>query len=151
LNGVAFGTVQGGSWTVLQTDHRVFENAEIEAGAGVTVELVLLDRSMLRLGDRVVAVLGQVQFDPITKNGWSSMALKRGVFRYVSGDLPSALVTIATPLARLGLLGTGFVAEIDDNGAANVAVFPGRVEIFPHEGGGDSVKVAAGEVGTDRR
>ena len=148
VNGVAYGTIRGGSRALLQANHRVFEKEAIESGAGVTLELVFVDRSMLRLGDRATAVLCRVQFDPITRNGWSSLTLKRGVFRYVSGDLPNELVTIETPLATLSLLGTDFVAEIDDSGAAEVTVIDGGVEISPHEGGGDSITVSSGEVGS---
>ena len=70
--------------------------------------------------------------------------LAKGLFRFVSGQMPKQDVEILTPVAVIGIRGTDFSVEVAANGATQVTVYSGAVSLAPR-GGGSPATVNAGE------
>ena len=116
----------------------VYHNETIETEASSATEIVFLDQTKLALGPDSSLVLDRVVYDPDpAKSAFVSTATK-GVFRFVTGNLPKKSYTIHTPSATIGIRGTVFTlsilpAVLDDGSTATIVEFTleeGAADIF---------------------
>ena len=98
------GTV--GQRTVAKaTGDKVYENEVIKTGADSKGQLLFRDETALTVGPNSEVTLDKFVYNP---NGNSSVSVRatRGVFRFVSGSLPSQAYEIKTPAGTLGVRGS---------------------------------------------
>lgn len=93
-----------GTKRVLVPEADVHRNEVIRTEAEAAARLRFSDRSDLRLGP-----LAQIRLDAFvfSGNAGSAMNLTRGALRFVSGNGPTGSYQIRTPVATIGLRGTG--------------------------------------------
>ena len=98
-----FGELPGAK-RVLAPDADVHRNEVIRTEAEAAARLRFSDRSDLRLGP-----LAQIRLDAFvfSGNAGSAMNLSRGALRFISGNGPTGSYQIRTPVATIGLRGTG--------------------------------------------
>lgn len=93
-----------GARRVLAAAADVHRNELIRTEAEAAARLRFSDRSDLRLGP-----LAQIRLDAFvfSGNAGSAMNLTRGALRFISGNGPTGSYQIKTPVATIGLRGTG--------------------------------------------
>ncbi len=109
----------------------IFVGDIIETGAGSRLLIRFSDSSSLTLGENAKMIIDEMVYEPSGLSEDSdrqSIEFVQGVFRFVSGKIGkvrSQDVTIATPVATIGIRGTTFVG-----GELTVGMPPGQ----PHYG-----------------
>jgi hypothetical protein len=141
----AYGTPSGGKRGGLYESDAVYADETVETANEGALHVVFRDDTDFRLGSASRAVLDRFVYNADSHAGVLSLSLLKGVFRYTSGKLAKRGVKIATPVALIGIRGTDFTVSVADDGATEVAVAEGEVEITPL-GGGAAANVTAGQV-----
>lgn len=98
-------------------DH-LFQSDTISTAKGASVGITFVDNSMMSLGPSSQLALDQFQFNTTTHAGVFNTSLSKGTLAVKSGQIvqqtPEAM-HIKTPAALLGVRGTEFVVEADEN------------------------------------
>lgn len=110
-----------GNRRALGSDSDVHRNELIRTEAEASARLRFADRSDLRLGPQAQIRLDAFVF---SGNNNSAMNLSRGAMRFISGNGPTGSYQIKTPVATIGLRGTG----------VDVVIRQGRVFVTLLEG-----------------
>lgn len=106
--GTSIGLSEG-TERALATGAAVHLQEEISTGEAARLEITFDDGTTLTLGEKARLVIDRFVYDPA--DGLERMALSTaGAFRFVSGALkqPAAEVSVATPVALIGIRGTDF-------------------------------------------
>jgi hypothetical protein len=90
----------------------VYHNELIETAEKSAAELIFLDETKLALGANSSLVLDSVVFDPNPEKSSFITTTTKGVFRFVTGNLPKKSYTIHTPNATIGIRGTVFTLSV---------------------------------------
>ncbi len=98
------GTV-GPQTSAKKTGDRVFQDELIRTGSASKGQLLFRDETSLTIGPESEVKLDRFVYNP---QGGSSVTLNatKGVFRFISGSLPSQAYEIKTPAATIGVRGT---------------------------------------------
>ena len=98
------GTV-GQQTAAKKTGDRVFQNELIRTGSQSKGQLLFRDETSLTIGPESEVALDRFVYNP---QGASTVSLNatKGVFRFISGSLPSQAYEIKTPAATIGIRGT---------------------------------------------
>lgn len=131
--GIAASVVNEVDGTIGQQTHRksvgdkVFTNEIISTGSDSKGQLLFRDETSLTVGPNSQVALDRFVYNP---QGNSSVTLNatRGVFRFISGSLPSRSYEIKTPAATIGVRGT----------IVDIVLLPNGTAIF-HNGEGSFV------------
>ncbi|MCK9240462.1 FecR domain-containing protein, partial [Desulfocurvus sp.] len=99
----------------------------LTTGPGAHVEITFTDGSVLAQGENATLTLDQYVYNP-EDSGASAMLLDmaQGTFRMITGELAKANpegVAIRSPLATIGIRGTGADFDVQPGGAMRVGVF----------------------------
>jgi len=86
----------------------IYHNELIETGDGSATEVVFIDETKLALGPNSSIVLDKFVYDPRPDQSSFVATATKGVFRFVTGNLPKSSYTIHTPTATIGIRGTIF-------------------------------------------
>lgn len=92
----------------------VAEGETLATGADTRLELTLVDDTVVTLGDHSELLIDTYIFSDEKQLGLGLLVLSRGVFRAVSGKLAwlsGAPLQVTTPIAVIGIRGTGFWGE----------------------------------------
>ena len=106
----------------------VFLGNRIEAGHRSGMQLMLLDETVVSLGENASLVVDEFVYDPAASRGHLSLDLARGSFRLFTGgvsDLDPANMVIRTPTATIGVRGTILAIDVTDMGTLVVLGGPG--------------------------
>ena len=139
-----YGTVSGGDSERVYINDGVFADELIETVKKSNAQIRFVDDMDLWLGPSSSLTLDSFIFDPDLGTGEMVAELGRGLFRFVSGQMPRQNVEIFTPVAVIGIRGTDFSVEVAANGTTQVTVYSGAVTVAPR-GGGAPANVNAGE------
>jgi hypothetical protein len=106
----------------------VYHNELVETAKESATEIVFLDETKLALGPNSSLVLDSVVFDPDPKKSSFITTTTKGVFRFVTGNLPKKSYTIHTPNATIGIRGTVFSLSVfpavdEDGSLATIVEF----------------------------
>lgn len=106
----------------------VYHNELIETAEKSATEILFLDQTKLALGANSSLVLDSVVFDPEPDKSSFITTTTKGVFRFVTGNLPKKSYTIHTPNATIGIRGTVFSLSVlpvvqQDGSVATVVQF----------------------------
>ena len=139
-----YGTLAGGESERLYRNDGVFADQLIETVRRSSALIRFVDDTDLWLGPSSSLTLDSFIFDLDQGTGQMVAELGKGLFRFISGQMPKSNVEIFTPVAIIGIRGTDFTVEVAANGATQVTVFSGAVSVAPR-GGGALATVDAGE------
>ncbi|MDP6725382.1 MAG: FecR domain-containing protein, partial [Arenicellales bacterium] len=120
VSGEVTVTDQGTS-RVLEDGMPLFADGLVKASAGSSAELVFLDQSRIRLGSDSELVLDSFIYNPESQSGIVVTDYLKGVFRWVSGILPSTSYHMTTPVASISIRGTTLELLIADITGATLA------------------------------
>ena len=111
---------------VLGGGDKVFRDELIETGNDGKGQLLFLDETALTVGPNSHVTLDRFVYNP---GGQSTvvMSATRGVFRFVSGSLPSQAYEIKTPAGVVGVRGTIFQLILMPSGVATLQLIQGGV------------------------
>ena len=102
----------------LVLDDLVFQNEQVETGEKSASEIELLDETRISVGPNSKLVLDAFVYDPSPGKGRLVMNVTEGVFRFISGTMPSEAYRIETPTATIGVRGTVFYGVILPGGSS---------------------------------
>ena len=140
----AYGTPEGDDRGALFARTRVFAQERIETvrTGGLNIEFV--DGTVLRLGSSSDLILDEFVYDDDTETGQLVANVGKGAFRFITGKLGGPGFKVRTPTAVIGVRGTDFVVLVAEDGATQVAVLDGEVEIAAFDAT-DAIVVPAGQ------
>lgn len=98
-----------GSRTVLKKGDPVFPDDVIETGQGGAVGVTFEDGTTFSLGSGGRMVLDDLVYDPDSHTGSGNIAVLKGSFTFVSGQIPKTApdaLTVKTPAMSVGIRGT---------------------------------------------
>lgn len=103
----------------------------IKTGLKGSTELEFLDATRLVVGPNGEVRLDEFVYDPATTTGGGQISLQLGAFRYQSGELKNKEnVKLVTPTATMTIRGTHLVIFVDADGATEVNVIEGAVDVL---------------------
>lgn len=86
------------------------------------LEVRFLDESRLSMGANSNMVIDEFTYAGPGGSGQQTLRLTKGLFRFVSGQTPKDRVRVETPAVSIGIRGTIFRAEVNDDGSGAVSV-----------------------------
>ena len=103
----------------------------VKTGVRGSTELEFLDNTHLVVGPNGEVRLDEFVYDPSTTTGGGQLSLKVGAFRYQSGELKNKEnVKLVTPTATMTIRGTHLVIFVAADGATEVNVIEGAVDVL---------------------
>ncbi|WP_162917367.1 FecR family protein [Dongia deserti] len=109
----------------------VFAQELIRTGTRGSTELEFLDNTHLVVGPNGEVRLDEFVYDPSSGTGGGQISLKLGAFRYQSGELKNKEnVKLVTPTATMTIRGTHLVIFVAPDGATEVNVIEGAVDVL---------------------
>jgi hypothetical protein len=130
IQGDASGT-RGTATQPLGANASVYPNEVVTTGDGTRLEITFKDKTQLTLGEKVKLTLDTYIYNRVAGLGTIKFEVA-GAFRFVSGrlsKLAKADVSVATPIANIGIRGTDFWAGPIDDQALGVLLLTGAVSV----------------------
>jgi len=130
VQGEASGT-RGGAIRPLTLNAPVFLNEVVSTAEAARLEITFTDNTRLTLSEKAKLTLDAYVFNPAAGSGTIRFAVA-GAFQFLSGQvskLRTSAVSVATPVATLGIRGTEFWGGPIDNQALGVFLIEGAVSV----------------------
>jgi hypothetical protein len=109
----------------------VFAQELVKTGVRGSTELEFLDNTHLVVGPNGEVRLDEFVYDPASATGGGQISLQVGAFRYQSGELKNKEnVKLVTPTATMTIRGTHLVIFVGADGATEVNVIEGAVDVL---------------------
>jgi ferric-dicitrate binding protein FerR (iron transport regulator) len=86
------------------------------------LEVRFLDESRLSMGANSNMVIDEFTYAGPGGAGQQTLRLTKGLFRFVSGQTPKDKVRVETPAVSIGIRGTIFRTQVNDDGSGEVSV-----------------------------
>ena len=103
----------------------LYENDKILTGRKSSVEIKLIDGSIVNIGELGDVYLLDLAYDPIKKDGFIDIKIATGAFRMVSGSIAKLgpdLMVLKLPTATVGIRGTGIIGKASKVGIENFVI-----------------------------
>lgn len=111
--------------------NEVYAQDLVKTGPRGSTDLQFLDDTHLVVGPNGEVRLDEFVYDPATVTGGGQISLKIGAFRYQSGELKNKEnVKLVTPTATMTIRGTHLVIFVGLDGATEVNVLDGAVDVL---------------------
>lgn len=123
----------------LHRDDRVFLYESVKTGKKSLATLLLDDNTRITLGADTTVKLDEFVYHPESSQGAVSLDSARGLFRFITGLLPSRSYEIKTPVATIGVRGTVFDVWNREDGSTVILLRHGKVVVNNVNGSGQSV------------
>ena len=84
----------------------LFKSDQITTEENASIELKLLDGSLINLGELADLTIMELVYDPVKKDGFNDLKIATGAFRLISGSLAKLgpdLMKLDTPVATIGI------------------------------------------------
>lgn len=130
----------------------IVRDEALETGAESGLLVSFADGSELTLGENASAVVDAFTYAG-PESGSSSIAVVKGVFRWISGAIPEERVEISTPKAAIGVRGTEIFVMVQPDGSGLFVTDQGEISVTSRVTG-EQVIVPAGfqvAIGADGR
>jgi len=131
----------------------IYQGDQIVTGPGGRLQLMLLDQTIITLGENARMTIDDIVFNPATVDGRISVGVEQGAFRFISGQLAQAKpenVNIRVPMGNIGIRGT-IVGGVVNSSAVLVALLgPGSQTDSTARHGAINVSTSAGVVNISR-
>ena len=140
-----FGTPPERARAAVSTRDAVYRNEVMETVAGGAMRIRFGDATSLRIGSESLVSLDEYVYAPF-KRSKMTLALSKGVFRFVTGKMSKRAYRIVTPTATIGVRGTDFLATVTDVSTV-IDLYEGEIEVEDTRGADAPapVTVAAGQ------
>lgn len=103
----------------------------VKTGTKGATELEFLDNTRLVVGPNGEVRLDEFVYDPASANGGGQISLQLGAFRYQSGELKNKEnMKLVTPTATMTIRGTHLVIFVSADGATEVNVIEGAIDLL---------------------
>ena len=103
----------------------LYENDKILTGRKSSIEIKLIDGSIVNIGELGDVSLIDLAYDPIKKDGFIDIKIATGAFRMVSGSIAKLgpdLMILKLPTATVGIRGTGVIGKASKIGIENFVI-----------------------------
>jgi hypothetical protein len=103
----------------------LYKKDKIRTGKKSSVELKLVDGSLVNIGELGDVSLLDLVFDPIKKDGFIDLKIATGAFRMISGNIAKLgpdLMKLELPAATIGIRGTSLVGKASKLGVENFVI-----------------------------
>lgn len=131
----------------------IYQGDRIETGPGGRLQLMLLDQTIITLGENARMTIDDISFNPATADGKISVGVEQGAFRFISGQLAQAKpenVNIRIPMGNIGIRGTIVAASVSPSTALIALLGPGSQTDSTARHGAINVSTSAGAVNISR-
>ena len=106
----------------------IVRDEALETGAESGLLVTFADGSELTLGENASAVIDEFTYAG-PENGGTSIAVVKGVFRWISGAIPEVNVEINTPKAAIGVRGTEIFMLVQADGSSLIVTDGGEISV----------------------
>jgi len=106
----------------------IYMGDQISTGAGGGLQVMLLDQTVMTLGQNAKMTIDEMVYDPKSGTGKLNFNVTQGAFRFVSGQIAKANpenVNIKTPMATIGIRGTLVGGSVDSGNTLVALLGPG--------------------------
>jgi hypothetical protein len=111
--------------------NEVYSQELVKTGTKGSTELQFLDNTRLVVGPNGAVKLDEFVYDPASATGGGTISLQVGAFRYQSGELKNKEnVKLVTPTATMTIRGTHLLIFVAADGATEVNVIEGAVDVL---------------------
>jgi len=124
---------------MLRQGDRVYHTELIKTGKNSLATLLLDDNTQVSLGADTAVQLDQFIYNPDSTEGAVTLNSARGIFRFLTGLLPSKSYKIKTPVATIGVRGTVFDVWNRKDGSTVILLRHGKVVVDNLQGSGPPV------------
>ena len=103
----------------------LYKDDQILTGRSSSVEIKLIDGSLVNVGELGDVYLLDLVYDPIKKDGFIDLKVATGAFRMVSGSIAKLgpdLMVLKLPTATVGIRGTGIIGKASKVGIENFVI-----------------------------
>ena len=103
----------------------LYKDDRILTGRSSSVEIKLIDGSLVNVGELGDVYLLDLVYDPIKKDGFIDLKIATGAFRRVSGSIAKLgpdLMILQIPTATIGIRGTGIIGKASKIGIENFVI-----------------------------
>ncbi|MGC6518285.1 MAG: FecR domain-containing protein [Candidatus Puniceispirillaceae bacterium] len=116
----------------------IYLNDEIVTPAGASMQVLLRDQTVFSIGPDSRLVFDEFIFDPSSVDDVAMTAtVKKGTFKFISGKIsklkPGAM-TLKLPNATASVRGTSVVGRVADDGASDIVLLTGAVQLATSAG-----------------
>ena len=121
VEGVVTVTREGNS-IPLTRGESLYKSDRVKTEENASIELKLLDGSLINLGELADLTITELVYDPIKKDGFNDLKIATGAFRLISGSIAKLgpdLMKLDTPVATVGIRGTSLVGKAGKVGTDN--------------------------------
>jgi len=121
VEGVVTVTREGNTIPVTRGES-LYKSDRIKTEENASIELKLLDGSLINLGELADLTITELVYDPIKKDGFNDLKINTGAFRLISGSIAKLgpdLMKLDTPVATIGIRGTSLVGKASKVGEDN--------------------------------
>lgn len=118
----------------------IYLNDEITTGDGNSLQILLKDQTVFSIGPNSQLVFDEFIYDPTAADQVSlSASVTKGSFKFISGKIsklkPGAM-KLKLPNATASIRGTSVAGRLDDNGAADIVLLTGAIQLSGLGGAG---------------
>ena len=103
----------------------LYKDDRILTGRKSSVEIKLVDGSLVNIGELGNVSLIDLAYDPIKKDGFIDIRIASGAFRMISGSIAKLgpdLMVLKLPTATIGIRGTGIIGKASKIGIENFVI-----------------------------
>ena len=103
----------------------LYKDDRILTGRSSSVEIKLIDGSLVNVGELGDVYLLDLVYDPIKKDGFIDLKIATGAFRMESGSIAKLgpdLMILQIPTATIGIRGTGIIGKASKVGIENFVI-----------------------------
>ncbi len=116
----------------LEVGDEVVREAKLYTEEFGSMDVRFDDNSVLTLGPNSEIVIDDYVYAPDQTTGKAVLSFTQGALRMISGSMPKEAVTIATPVATIGIRGTEFWLDVNTVGSVKIWVDDGIVAASPN-------------------
>lgn len=131
----------------------IYMGDQISTGAGGGLQVMLLDQTVMTLGQNAKMTIDEMVYDPKSGTGKLNFNVTQGAFRFVSGQIAKANpenVNIKTPMATIGIRGTLVGGSVDSGNTLVALLGPGDQTNTSARHGAIEVTTPSGTVSISR-
>jgi hypothetical protein len=106
----------------------IYQGDQIATGPGGRLQLMLLDQTIITLGENARMTIDDISFGPTAADGKISVGVEQGAFRFISGQVAQAKpenVNIRIPMGTIGIRGTIVGGIVTPNSTLVALLGPG--------------------------
>lgn len=122
IRNAAYQQTPAQAQALLNLQDPIIWKASLSTPANGALEVKFLDDSRLSMGANSSLIIDEFTYSGPGGAGQQTLQLTKGLFRFVSGQVPKDKVKIDTPAVSIGIRGTILRVELDGSGAGKVSV-----------------------------